>query len=80
MSTKTKNVPRTRGRPPLITDPGDRAKIKKAIWQIKSLGFSTTAACVIVAELINGNPSPAAIYVLKLARKLHPNPKYPVAK
>jgi hypothetical protein len=60
-----------------ITDPGDRAKIKKAFWQIKALGFSKHAAAVIVTELINGNPSPAAIYILKLARKLSPNPKYP---
>jgi hypothetical protein len=60
-----------------ITHPGDRAKIKKAFLQIKSLGFSKHAAAVIVAELANGNPSPAARYALKLARKLNPNPKYP---
>ena len=60
-----------------ITHPGDRAKIKKAFWQVKALGFSKHAAAVIVAELCNDNPSRAAIYIMKLARKLHPNPKYP---
>ncbi len=81
MNTKTKNgeLTRKRGRPPTITHRGDRAKIAKAFWQIKLLGFSKHAAAEIVAELANCNPSPAAIYILKLARKLNPNPEYPAS-